>query len=491
MGTNRLLSPSDTSPRPALLAVKVHEDPQRVRICCTGEIDMSTAEQLVTAVADVLARPGSAVIEMDLAEVGFVDSSGVQALIRCRARSAEHERQLLVTAVQPVVSRFLRITALDDLLSLSSELERISGLSNAAATEQSDGRLSEAEICRHEAATTREAARQARERARQMMRDNDDRRSRLRARWGPPWTLRRHWISRHVRGNSCGECQASAGGTARRLTPQRAGRTAGPGTAGGAAARRGQHDHSFGGLQPGEPCAAATAPGCPSVGFTAVEGTLAGRAFALTETQENGSTSRAAVCGFRRLDGTVRLGVLEVLTGSSPSAQLRQDFESVAAMISDLLMKGWAYGDGFERTRRREPMQLAAEILWNLLQPLTFIGREVAVSAILEPCYDVGGDAFDYAVNGTVLHAAIFDAAGHGIAASDATSLAINAYRNARRGGLDLIDTYGFIDKWISARYPDNSYLRASCWSWTQRPGWPPRSPQATRANSCSRRQSH
>ena len=70
MGTNRLLSPSDTSPRPALLAVKVHEDPQRVRICCTGEIDMSTAEQLVTAVADVLARPGSAVIEMDLAESG-------------------------------------------------------------------------------------------------------------------------------------------------------------------------------------------------------------------------------------------------------------------------------------------------------------------------------------------------------------------------------------------------------------------------------------
>ena len=115
-------------------------------------------------------------------------------------------------------------------------------------------------------------------------------------------------------------------------------------------------------------------------------------------------------------------------------------------------MKGWAYGDGFERTRRREPMQLAAEILWNLLQPLTFIGRDVAVSAILEPCRD----AFDYAVNGTVLHAAIFDAAGHGIAASDATSLAINAYRNARRGGLDLIDTYGFIDKWISARYPDS-----------------------------------
>ena len=190
------------------------------------------------------------------------------------------------------------------------------------------------------------------------------------------------------------------------------------------------------------------------------------------------------------LDGTVRLGVLEVLTASSPSAQLRQDFESVAAMLSDLLMKGWAYGDGFERTRRREPMQLAAEILWNLLPPLTFIGREVAVSAILEPCYDVGGDAFDYAVNGTVLHAAIFDAAGHGIAASDATSLAINAYRNARRGGLDLIDTYWFIDKWINRQIP-RQLCHGRPAGVGQRPGWPPRSRRPPGRTLAPRRQSH
>jgi hypothetical protein len=36
------------------------------------------------------------------------------------------------------------------------------------------------------------------------------------------------------------------------------------------------------------------------------------------------------------------------------------------------------------------------------------------ISGILEPCYDVGGDAFDYAVNGDTAHLALFDAVGHG-----------------------------------------------------------------------------
>jgi serine phosphatase RsbU (regulator of sigma subunit) len=82
------------------------------------------------------------------------------------------------------------------------------------------------------------------------------------------------------------------------------------------------------------------------------------------------------------------------------------------------------------------------------------------VSAILEPAYDVGGDAFDYAVNGNVMHAAVFDAVGHGIDASAMTSLTISAYRNARRCGLDLVDTYRSIDKWVGAKHP-NGFVTA------------------------------
>jgi sigma-B regulation protein RsbU (phosphoserine phosphatase) len=35
------------------------------------------------------------------------------------------------------------------------------------------------------------------------------------------------------------------------------------------------------------------------------------------------------------------------------------------------------------------------------------------------------------------------------------STLAINAYRNARRCGLDLVDTYRSIDKWVGAQFPD------------------------------------
>jgi serine phosphatase RsbU (regulator of sigma subunit) len=98
-------------------------------------------------------------------------------------------------------------------------------------------------------------------------------------------------------------------------------------------------------------------------------------------------------------------------------------------------------------------MQLAAEIIWNQLPPLTFAANGALVTAVLEPCYDVGGDAFDYAANGDIVHIALFDTVGHGISASALTTLALNTYRNARRSGLDLADTYRSIDKWIRAQY--------------------------------------
>ena len=86
-------------------------------------------------------------------------------------------------------------------------------------------------------------------------------------------------------------------------------------------------------------------------------------------------------------------------------------------------------------------MQVAAEIVWGLLPPLTFAANDVVVTAVLEPCYDVGGDVFDYALNGDVLSVGLFDTCGHGIKASALASLAVGAYRNARRTGLDLAAT--------------------------------------------------
>jgi serine phosphatase RsbU (regulator of sigma subunit) len=154
------------------------------------------------------------------------------------------------------------------------------------------------------------------------------------------------------------------------------------------------------------------------------------------------------------LHGAERLGVVELQMKAAPSPADQDDLQVIAALLAELIASRRFYGDAVEHTRRRLPMQLAAEIIWNQLPPLTFAVDGTVVAAVLEPCYDVGGDAFDYAANGDVLHLALFDTVGHGIGASGLTTLTLNTYRNARRCGLSLIDTYRSIDKWIAERYP-------------------------------------
>ena len=98
------------------------------------------------------------------------------------------------------------------------------------------------------------------------------------------------------------------------------------------------------------------------------------------------------------LDGTDRVGVLAVcfpeLTDERrllrPPAGRRHHQPGLA--------KG-GHTDVYFRARRNRAMTLAAEMQLHLLPPLTLSAPRVGISGILEPAYEVGGDAFDYAVN--------------------------------------------------------------------------------------------
>lgn len=189
-----------------------------------------------------------------------------------------------------------------------------------------------------------------------------------------------------------------------------------------------------------------------------LDGTVAGRAYRHTEVIVSTDGQRLWV---PLLDGTERLGVLEVFTASEDDAHtLREPLLPFAALVAELIVSKGQYTDSYERARRALPMGVGAEMLWRQLPPLTFATDRFVITAQLEPWHEVGGDGFDYSIDGDTLRLAVFDGMGHGLGATLLTSVALAAYRNARRAGQDLIQTAKSIDQALE-HFGDDSFVTA------------------------------
>jgi len=192
-----------------------------------------------------------------------------------------------------------------------------------------------------------------------------------------------------------------------------------------------------------------------------IDFTVAGRAFQLERpvVVPRGEHGACAVW-MPLIDGSERLGVLYV-ESPAMSEQLLRRLEVVAGLVSELIVAKMQYGDALVMARRREIMSLAAELRWALLPPLTYTSDHVGIACVLEPAYEVAGDAFDYALNDGTLHVAVMDAMGHGLEASQMANLAIAAYRSARRRGLDLPATYRLMDQAIRNQFGEECFVTA------------------------------
>jgi serine phosphatase RsbU (regulator of sigma subunit) len=113
--------------------------------------------------------------------------------------------------------------------------------------------------------------------------------------------------------------------------------------------------------------------------------------------------------------------------------------DDLGLLAGHLVHTSGRYTDLIELRRRRRPMNLAAEMQWDMLMPpLAFSSPELAIAGILEPAYFVAGDAFDYSLNGELFDFAILDAMGHGVHSTLASTLALGGFRHGRRRGLAL-----------------------------------------------------
>ncbi|MER6026052.1 hypothetical protein [Streptomyces sp. NPDC001851] len=111
---------------------------------------------------------------------------------------------------------------------------------------------------------------------------------------------------------------------------------------------------------------------------------------------------------------------------------------ALAALLAKMITSKRTYTDSFVRRTRTEPMNLPAEMLRAFLPPRTVGNPYVVSTAVLQPAYDIGGDAFDHSLTATALHTVVLDAMGHDLASGLTSAVALAACRNARRTDADL-----------------------------------------------------
>ncbi len=86
-----------------------------------GEVDIYTAGKLREAVNDAV-EEGQYRIAVDLAEMEFMDSSGLGVLIAALKRLKENEGELLLVSPRDQMRRILKLTGLDKILTIRDAL---------------------------------------------------------------------------------------------------------------------------------------------------------------------------------------------------------------------------------------------------------------------------------------------------------------------------------------------------------------------------------
>ncbi|MEU0152358.1 PP2C family protein-serine/threonine phosphatase [Micromonospora fulviviridis] len=135
-----------------------------------------------------------------------------------------------------------------------------------------------------------------------------------------------------------------------------------------------------------------------------------------------------------------RLGVLMVELPAAPDAATVETARDVAGDLAMALRAADRETDRYRRARRRERLSMAAEMQWDLLPGRSVVHGDFVLAGQLEPAYTVGGDHFDWSVDGDRLTVTVLNGTGNGLAASLLTAMTVNAMRNARRSGGSLVE---------------------------------------------------
>ena len=99
------------------LNTEIRASEEHALINLTGELDASTAGELYEEFA-ALNREGVVHVTLDLAELEFIDSTGISVIIAEHKRTASSGGQLIVVTPHHNVRRVFEVTGLMDVLDI-------------------------------------------------------------------------------------------------------------------------------------------------------------------------------------------------------------------------------------------------------------------------------------------------------------------------------------------------------------------------------------
>lgn len=102
-------APSSQAPVPGQLVIEKTHEQDAVVLVLAGELDLASAPMLERELRDAEAT-GLSRLVIDLAGLAFMDSTGLQALLRARERANNNSHQLSLRRAPHQVQRVFELT---------------------------------------------------------------------------------------------------------------------------------------------------------------------------------------------------------------------------------------------------------------------------------------------------------------------------------------------------------------------------------------------
>jgi anti-sigma B factor antagonist len=106
-------------------SLKTEERASARLVLITGEVDLSWSQKVRKAILDALA--GGKPVAIDLSGVGYIDSSGIAALVEGFQQARGKQQKFALVAVSPAVLAVLELARLDRVFPMFSDLDTAFG----------------------------------------------------------------------------------------------------------------------------------------------------------------------------------------------------------------------------------------------------------------------------------------------------------------------------------------------------------------------------